>query len=147
MGITMKFLKTAKVAVIASEDDKIFKNFINYISGCNCAGLLITEALQYDCANNSNELKNTTVNKIKKRKAPNGNCVVPIEFKNRKSVVTALLRSLYLRIPEGEAQDIQMFNLHYFGSQLRLECEFGENAGWYVVYDYDSVTGQFKEKQ
>ena len=32
---TLKFLKSAKVAVIASENDNIFKDFINYISGSN----------------------------------------------------------------------------------------------------------------
>ncbi len=145
---TLKFLKSAKVAVIASENDNIFKDFINYISGSNDVELSVLHVLQYDCANNSTELNLTIANKISDIKRKYANCVLPIEFLNReKHYVTALLRSLYLRIPESEAQDVQLFNLYYFASELRLECEFGENAGWYVVYDYDAITGTFTEKE
>lgn len=145
---TLKFLKSAKVAVIASENDNIFKDFINYISGSNDVELSVLNVLQYNCANNTTELKLAIANKISGIQRKFANCVFPIEFLNReKHYVTALLRSLYLRIPESEAQDVQLFNLYYFASELRLECEFGENAGWYVVYDYDAITGTFTEKK
>ena len=43
---TLKFLKSAKVAVIASENDNIFKDFINYISGSNDVELSVLNVLQ-----------------------------------------------------------------------------------------------------
>lgn len=144
---TLNFLKTARVAVIASENNKILKDFINYISEYNCTELSIADSIQYDCTDNSNELKIATVNKIKTFKELNACHIIPIEFLNRKRFVTALLRSLFFRISEDDKPDIQLFSLHYFASQLRLECEFGENAGLYIVYNYDAVTGQFPEKE
>lgn len=144
---TLNYLKTARVAVIASEDNKILKEFINCISECNCSELSIADSIQYDGADNSNELKIATVNKIITLKELTVYHIIPIEFLNKKRFVTALLRSLFFCIPENDKLDIQLFNLHYFGSDLRLECEFGEHAGLYVVYEYDAVTGQFTEKE
>ena len=144
---TLNFLKTAMVAVIASEDNKILKDFINHISDCNCGEFSIVDTLQYDCANHSTELKIATVNKIKVLKKSDTNCVLPVEFLHRGRFVTALLCSIFLRISESDQPDIQLFQLRYVADELRLECEFGENAGWYVVFDYNPATGIFREKE
>jgi len=145
---TLNFLKSARVAVIASEDDKIFRNFINYISGYSCAELPIMGMVQYDCANHSKELKIAIANVIKDLKEKNTQCVLPIEFLHLgEHLVTALLRSIFFRIPENDKPDIQMFKLHHFADELRLECEFGDIAGLYIVYDYDAVSGKFTEKK
>lgn len=144
---TLNFLKSAKVAVIAGEDNKILKDFINYISGCNDDGFTVLNALQYDCDNDLKELRIATANKIISVKRENAHSVLPVEFLNRKRFVCAMLRSFFIRIPESNQTDIQLFQLHCFADELRLECEFGANAGWYIVYDYDPATGRFRERK
>lgn len=148
---TNGFLKTAEVAVIACADGKILQNFFDFTSGCT-NDFVIAECERYDCIDITDGQKWQTVDKIvalkhsAKRSSAFG--VLPIELLNcEEHLLTARLRALYFRIPESSKGNIQIFKLHYYASELRLECEFGENAGRYIVYDYDAAVGRFKEKE
>ncbi|MDE5561948.1 MAG: hypothetical protein K2J01_00085 [Clostridiales bacterium] len=81
-------------------------------------------------------------------KVHNAHFIVPLEqIDCEPHLVTAQLRGMLLRTPEDEWREINMFNLRCNNDGLKLECEFGPNAGWYIIYDYNASDGQVEEKR
>lgn len=161
---TCKFLSETNLSVIACEDDNVLHDFLKYvaiesdkpiaectvgeINHCDLSGaeIAIVKGIHI-----IREQRVQIVQKLKDikdiAKAHNAHVIVPLEdLACEPHLVTAELRHVYFRIQESDKPDIQMFRLHYFGSKLRLECEFGKNAGRYIEYNYTPMTGKFEPR-
>lgn len=161
---TCKFLSETNLAVIACKDNNVVQDFVKYISseyGTPIAEYSVNKINQLDLSGeeivivrglrNFREQRVQIAQKIKEMKdtakANNVHFVVPLEkLECEPHLVTAQLRHILFCVPESDKPEINMFNLHYGEVDLKLECEFGKNAGQYLIYDYDASTGEIEEK-
>lgn len=162
-SIVLGFLRKTHLSVIACTEDKILQDFSQYLLAAYRAAhekpmeeCSAEDAVRHawtggECAIvkgvslSPSQKKEQIADKLKDlngiAKACGADFFVPLGLQKRE------LRSVYFYIPESDKPNIQMFNLYHMDSVLRLECEFGENAGYYLVYDYDTATGQFKMRE
>lgn len=162
---TCKFLTETHLSVIACADDNVLQDFLNYIAIENGKPIAECDVDEIDKINpGDSEIvivrgirnahgkqklqiakKLTAIKDI--AKAHNAHFIVPLEQVDcDPHLVTAQLRGILLRIPESDQMGIHMFVLRRQSMDLKLECEFGTVAGYYLLYNYRENTVQLKEK-
>ena len=131
-NLTVNFLKTTRIALIACDDKNLLHAFSGFLSSQCQSVYEITYTTSQEVAHKLMALiedKNVI------------NAFVPIQcdkyFK---------LRSIYFYITEDCKSDIQIFILRPHEEGFKLECELGAHQGQYILFDYNESTEIFKEK-
>lgn len=132
LKLTVKFLKSARLALIACEDEKL----LHALSKCISTQDQSVYEISYT---NPQEVSQKLTALIEDKNIINA--LVPIQCDKYSK-----LRSIYFYIPENCKSDIQIFVLYYQEEGVKLECELGAQQGKYILFDYNDATGEFKEK-
>lgn len=131
-NLTVNFLKTTRIALIACDDKNLLHAFSNIISTQYQSVYEITYTTSQEVAQKLMALiedKNVI------------NAFVPIQCDKYSK-----LRSIYFYITEDCKSDIQIFVLRPHEEGFKLECELGAHQGQYILFDYNESTEIFKEK-
>ena len=130
-NLTVNFLKTARLALIACEDEKLLHAFSGFLLSQSQSLYEISYATPQEVSQKLTALIGEE----------DGNAFLSIQCDSYHK-----LRSIYFYIPENLKSDIQIFVLRYHESGVKLECELGTRQGKYILFDYDGAA-QFKERE
>lgn len=156
---TLNFLKTTRLAVIACSAENLLRDFLIYISALRqkIYDKSLPE-LEFERALRSNfsDVEIVAINGFDctiTRRGISEMLATLMEQANTKNIFVPLrceeyskLRSIYFHMSDDLKSEIEIFVLRPHEVGAKLECELGLLAGQYMLYDYDSSKGQFREK-